>query len=37
MAVQLIIDSASDLTLEEAKALDVKLIPIPINFGEKEY
>lgn len=37
MAVQLIIDSASDLTLEEAKALGVKLIPIPINFGEQEY
>lgn len=37
MAVQLIIDSASDLTREEAKALGVKLIPIPINFGEQEY
>lgn len=37
MAVQLIIDSASDLTAEEAKALGVKLIPIPINFGEQEY
>ena len=37
MAVQLIIDSASDLTLEEANALGVKLIPIPINFGEQEY
>ena len=37
MAVQLIIDSASDLTAEEAKALGVKLIPIPINFGEHEY
>lgn len=37
MAVQLIIDSASDLTAEEAKALGVKLIPIPINFGKREY
>ena len=37
MAVQLIVDSASDLTAEEAKALGVKLIPIPINFGEHEY
>lgn len=37
MAVQLIIDSASDLTMEEAKALGVKLIPVPINFGEQEY
>lgn len=37
MAVQLIIDSASDLTMEEAKALGVKLIPIPINFGDQEY
>lgn len=37
MAVQLIIDSASDLTAEEAKALGVKLIPIPINFGKQEY
>lgn len=37
MAVQLIIDSASDLTMEEAQALGVKLIPIPINFGDQEY
>lgn len=37
MAVKILIDSASDINLNEAKALGIELISIVINFGEDEY
>lgn len=37
MAVQLIVDSACDLTAEQAKQLGVILIPMPITFGNDQY
>ena len=37
MAVKLIIDAASDLTMEQAKELGVTLIPMTVRFGKDEY
>ena len=37
MAVKLIIDAGSDLTVAQAKELDVTLIPMSVRFGSKEY
>ena len=37
MKVKILIDSASDINLEEAKKLGVELLPIEINFGEEQY
>lgn len=37
MSVKLIVDSGSDLSLEQAQALDVILVPMTVRFGEKEY
>ena len=37
MAIKFVIDSASDLTLQEAEALGVKLLPILVSFGEESY
>lgn len=34
--LRIITDSAADLTVEEAKALDVTLIPLTIRFGQEE-
>ena len=35
--IQIVTDSMSDLTPEEADALGVKLLPLTVRFGEKEY
>ena len=37
MAVKLIIDAGSDLTMAQAQELDVILIPMTVRFGDKEY
>ena len=37
MAVTLITDSGCDLTLEQAQALGVELVPMTIHFGNEEY
>ena len=37
MAVKLIIDAGCDLNEEQAKALDVLLVPMTIRFGSEEY
>ena len=37
MSVRIIVDSACDLTREQADALDVRLIPLKTLFGEEEY
>lgn len=37
MAIKFVIDSASDLTLQEAEALGVRLLPILVTFGEESY
>ncbi len=37
MAVKLIIDAGSDLTMEQAKELGVILIPMTVRFGDEEF
>ncbi len=37
MAVKILVDSASDIDLEEAKALGVELIPMKITFEDGDY
>ena len=37
MSVKFVVDSAADLTLEEAKALGVTHLPLKVLFGEEEY
>ncbi|MEO6987228.1 MAG: DegV family protein [Aquihabitans sp.] len=37
MTVQIITDSAADLTLERAAELGVRIVPLWIRFGEEEY
>ncbi|MGN0073117.1 MAG: DegV family protein [Coriobacteriales bacterium] len=37
MALRIITDSACDLTLEEARELDVQIIPLKVVFGGVEY
>ncbi|MBR1572509.1 MAG: DegV family protein [Lachnospiraceae bacterium] len=37
MAIRIITDSGSDMTVEEAKALGVILLPINVRFGDDEY
>lgn len=37
MAVKLLVDSASDITIEEAKALGIEMIPMTIMFGDEVY
>lgn len=37
MSVKILIDSATDLTAEEAAALNVGFLPIYVKFGEEEY
>lgn len=37
MAVRIIVDSASDITQEEAKKLNIVVLPMTTYFGDKEY
>ena len=37
MSVRIIVDSASDITLDRAAALEVDVIPLKTIFGEEEY
>ena len=37
MSVKFVVDSAADLTLEEARALGVTHLPLKVLFGEEEY
>ena len=37
MAIKLVIDSASDISKEEAKELGIHVIPIIISFGEEDF
>lgn len=37
MAIKILIDSASDINLEEAKEMGIELISMTINFGEDEF
>lgn len=37
MKVKILIDSASDINLEEAEKLGVELVPIEVRFGENYY
>lgn len=37
MPVRIITDSAADLTVEQAEALGVRIVPLTIRFGDEEY
>ncbi len=37
MAVKIVVDSASDISEEEAKKLNVTMVPMLITFGEEEF
>lgn len=37
MSVKLIIDSASDISLDEANKLGITMIPMQVRFGDEEY
>ncbi len=37
MSVRIIVDSACDLTQEEAKKLDIEILPLKTMFGNEEY
>lgn len=37
MAVKLLVDSASDITMEEAKSLGIEMISMTITFGDEVY
>ncbi|MEI7885685.1 MAG: DegV family protein [Clostridia bacterium] len=37
MGVKIITDSTSDLTIQEAEALGVKIVPLKVNFGSEEF
>lgn len=37
MAVKLLVDSSSDVTMEEAKELGIEMIPMTITFGDEMY
>ena len=37
MAVKLVIDSASDISLEEANRLGITMIPMEVRFDQEEY
>ena len=36
MKIQIVTDSASDLSDEEASSLGIKIVPLSIRFGEEE-
>ncbi len=37
MTIHIVTDSASDISLEEAKELGVEIVPLSVRFGEAEY
>lgn len=37
MGIRIITDSTSDISIEEAKKLDITLVPLKVIFGDKEY
>lgn len=37
MSIKIITDSTSDISLEEARKLDIEILPLNIHFGEKTY
>lgn len=37
MTVKIVTDSAADLTVEQADALGVRIVPLTIRFGDEEY
>ncbi len=37
MAIRIVTDSASDISLEEAASLNIEVVPLSIRFGESEY
>lgn len=37
MSVKLLVDSSSDITIEEAKELGIEMIPMTITFGDEMY
>lgn len=37
MSIKLLIDSASDISLEEAKSLGIEMISLTVSFGDVEY
>ena len=37
MTIHIVTDSASDISLEEAKELGIEIVPLSVRFGEAEY
>ena len=37
MTIRIVTDSASDISLEEAKDLGIEIVPLSVRFGEAEY
>lgn len=37
MAIRIITDSTSDISLEEAKKMNITIVPLKVIFGDKEY
>lgn len=37
MGLKLIVDSASDISIEEAKELGIRVMPLSISFADKDY
>ena len=35
--IKILVDSASDINLEEAKKMGVEMIPMQVRFGEEEF
>ena len=37
MTVKIVTDSAADITVEQADALDIRIVPLTIRFGDEEF
>lgn len=37
MAIKLLVDSASDISKEEAEKLNISMIPLIITFGQEDF
>ena len=37
MAIKILVDSASDITREEAEKSGIEVIPLKVSFGEEEF